>query len=63
MATMTDILTTKGDLLTRTSTTVVRLGVGTDGQVLTADSGDTEGIAWLDPDNQAFVPSFLLMGA
>lgn len=63
MATMTDVLTTKGDLLTRTSTTVTRLAAGTNGQVLTVDSTTDEGIDWLDPDNQAFVPSFLLMGA
>lgn len=39
------LLTTKGDLLTY-STLPVRLGVGTDGQVLTADSASTDGIKW-----------------
>lgn len=63
MATMTDVLTTKGDLLTRSATTITRLQAGTGGQVLTVDTTATNGIAWLDPDNQAFVPSFLLMGA
>lgn len=42
------ILTTKGDIYVRTSTEIVRLGVGTDGQVLVADSAQTEGIDWVD---------------
>lgn len=40
-------LTTKGDLQTY-STTTARLGVGTNGQVLTADSTQTTGIKWAD---------------
>jgi len=39
-------LTTKGDLLTRTSSAEARLAVGTDGQVLTADSSAANGIKW-----------------
>jgi hypothetical protein len=39
-------LTTKGDLLTRDSSALARLGVGTDGHVLTADSAQTFGIKW-----------------
>lgn len=39
-------LTTKGDLLTRTSSALVRLAVGTNGYVLTADSAQAEGIKW-----------------
>lgn len=39
--------TTKGDLLAATaSATIARLGVGSDGQVLTADSTQTTGIKW-----------------
>ncbi|MBK9751738.1 MAG: hypothetical protein IPO91_33915 [Chloroflexi bacterium] len=39
-------LTTKGDVLTRTSSAETRLPVGTDGHVLTADSAQPEGIKW-----------------
>lgn len=39
-------LTTKGDLLTRTSSAQTRLSVGEDGYVLTADSSQTSGIKW-----------------
>jgi hypothetical protein len=40
-------LTTKGDLLTRTSSALTRLAVGgTDGHVLTVDSTTSEGIKW-----------------
>lgn len=41
-------LTTKGDLYTY-STTNARLGVGTNGQVLTADSSAATGIKWATP--------------
>lgn len=41
-------LTTKGDLYTY-STTDARLGVGTNGQVLTADSTAATGIKWATP--------------
>lgn len=40
--------TTKGDLIVHDATTNVRLPVGTDGQVLTADSTDTNGLVWED---------------
>ena len=41
-------LTTKGDVYTY-STTDARLGVGTDGQVLTADSAEVTGLKWSTP--------------
>ena len=41
-------VTTKGDLIVATSSsTVTRLGVGTDGYLLTADSTSATGLAWL----------------
>lgn len=44
-----NILTTKGDLLGY-STTAVRVGVGTNGKVLTADSSAAHGWTWTTPD-------------
>lgn len=38
--------TTKGDMIVRDSTEDVRLPVGTDGQVLTADSAESAGVKW-----------------
>lgn len=42
-------LTTKGDIYGRSSSAVTRLGVGSNGQVLTADSGAATGLAWATP--------------
>lgn len=44
--TLVSPLTTKGDLYTRDGSTGTRLGVGTNGYVLTADSGETTGLKW-----------------
>ena len=44
--TITTPLTTKGDLFVHDGTTGNRLAVGTDGQILEADSGQTEGLTW-----------------
>ena len=42
-------LTTKGDLLSRTSSAITRVAVGTNGQVLTADSTASAGVTWTTP--------------
>jgi hypothetical protein len=42
-------LTTKGDLIVRNATVTTRLPVGTNGQVLTADSVDPLGVVWANP--------------
>lgn len=44
------VATTKGDLFAATaSATIARLGVGTNGQVLTADSAEATGMKWATP--------------
>lgn len=48
-------LTTKGDVLVRNSTVPTRLGVGTNGQVLTADSAQATGLSWTTPSAGALV--------
>jgi hypothetical protein len=41
------IINAKGDLLVGTANdTIARLGVGTDGFILTADSAETSGVKW-----------------
>lgn len=44
-------LTTKGDLLTRSSSAITRLGAGSNGDLLVADSGATEGLRWQGQTN------------
>jgi hypothetical protein len=47
---MATTITTKGDLIVGTgSGTFVRQGVGTNGQVLTADSSEADGVKWATP--------------
>jgi hypothetical protein len=46
------IVTTKGDILAATgSGTIVRQGIGTNGQVLTADSAEADGLKWATPSS------------
>lgn len=52
----TSPLTTKGDLYTYT-TTNARLAVGTNGQVLSADSSQSAGLKWVEPTAISFVNS------
>lgn len=46
----TTTLTTKGDLLGRGASAPARVAVGTDGQVLTADSTQATGVKWATPN-------------
>ena len=50
------LLTTKGDIIVATgNATLVRQGVGTNGQVLTADSTQADGVIWSTPSSGAVV--------
>lgn len=55
-------LTTKGDIFTY-STANARLGVGTDGQVLSADSTQTTGLKWVTAGGTGTVTSVSVSGA
>ncbi len=41
--------TTKGDIIVENGTNAVRLGVGTNNQLLSADSTELAGVKWIDP--------------
>jgi|TARA_R110000751_G_scaffold4119_3_gene19311 hypothetical protein len=41
-----DVLNSKGDLLSRSSSALARLAVGSNGKVLTAASGESTGLEW-----------------
>jgi hypothetical protein len=55
------LLTTKGDIIVATgNATLVRQGVGTNGQVLTADSTQADGVIWSTPaGGAAFFPPII----
>ena len=56
-----DVLTTKGDILSRTSSALARLAVGTNGQVLTCASGESTGLEWATPSaHPAITQSFIV---
>jgi hypothetical protein len=57
------LITTKGDLIVRGASAPARLGVGTNGHVLTADSAETTGVKWAAPSGGGGLDPFLLMGA
>lgn len=46
-------LTTKGDVIVHDGTNNIRVGVGTNGQVLTADSTQASGVKWATPSSSA----------
>lgn len=63
--TLLSALTTKGDLYVRTTTQGTRLGVGTDGFVLTADAASAAGVKWAAASGGSgggFAHEFLLGG-
>lgn len=52
------LLTTKGDLIVATANnTAARQAIGTDGQVLVSDSGQTNGLKWTARERSMYPPS------
>jgi len=57
------IATTKGDIIAATGAgTFVRQGVGTNGQVLTADSAEADGLKWATPSAAALTMAQIATG-
>ena len=56
------LVTTKGDLIVRDASAPARLGVGTNGHVLTADSAQTLGIKWAPAASGADIDPLFLAG-
>jgi hypothetical protein len=57
-------VTTKGDILAATgSGTIVRQGIGSNGQVLTADSAEADGLKWATPAGVTGVSAMALGSA
>lgn len=57
------LVDSKGDMFVATGDdTVARLGVGTDGTVLTADSSQASGVTWAQPATQENINPLMLIG-